>query len=1598
MNVYKKNYSFSVYEMLVRIFVNIKEESIIFNKLLFIFCIIENINYIIIIDIIFNKYRDFINFFSILYFINPLLYYEYINNKNANSNISLININNENIIFDKENYKYDQLSLIINKFFKINIYEQNYFHNNNVIKLLIIFFIFVFYLISSIKGKKQLIKYIRMICLICLYILLKPFLPVLMILFGRTMILQLSENIISIKFDIIFDIIFYVIFFIEIYIFYFIIIYSYGNNENIYFLKLNIFPFEFLINIFNSFILILRFNIKYSIIFQFLWIFFVFIKFYYRIKYFNYSISKNFNNYMYTILNVFIISYLITRIIMIFLIFYISNVNLAKYFEIILFTTLFILIFYFINKNLKIIHLEDIEKLKLKKSKLMIFSIFQIFEPLKEILNYTINSQKINDKMKENILNKVNYNFKNYLCTNKNDYLFINNNISEIEDIFNNKNTIQNEYRNSIKYNSRNSITSIHLKYMSFHEIINILLDYFNSLLKENNNVCNEYIREIIIYYELLLYYLLEERSFRFDYILMKFIYHYNFYVNNNIIGYSIFEFINNHFVNNDKIINSTSMELVIIYDKINYKYIKLIKCFKNLLINYSHNLNKLIKFTLKENKVIGIYLKKIISLKKKTKFLIDNKDNNELEKYKLCEAILFNSNFHRSVYFFDLQNINILVNKNNIFILKFEINKITIKKTPKTYIYLTDIKTSKLHGKHFLEIFPECIRSSLLYELEFRMMTHNTYHIITVLTTLKKLIILTELTFIRLPTYHDNLYISCKLDNNNHRNNCLLINESGVIYKFGYFFVEYFGLKVDEKPANLFFLLNIEENNNIEILKKNKIMTVIINYNKFVKNIENTLKRYQNQHFGLRYKENLLLLKKECINKKIHIKLELKNIFQNENKKYDNLYLLLFSLENLREEVEKDINKNTYIQLTLMDEKLEFSINQSVASAVSQISPKNEVWYITGNIEHKNLEKKLFIEKISFIYNIFLILLAIIIIFIVKKLSQGFENDFIFYFYFTNFNTNFLFCHVYLINKIILIDDNNDNTIYNSLEKEFLENNLKLNVTDFFNYKYKKITIFLNDYYVNQIKNNLEKKSELSKVIKENFSLYSITENYINSNYYTIFPLQIDYLYVLSNIKEDFYINLTVINYENFLMEFPKINSYEIRILYILINNYFPIFEKIESINQNIKIKQKNDFHNFSIIIIVLLITFLVLNLFSLVLLFLIIYVFDKKILFIIKSLSIIEDKKIYFLKKKLKYVKQLINNEKYSTEIVEKIKNEYKSITKKKKKNNDDKQMINENINQKNDAQMNDNKHFYFNQNNQILKNKEKITFNDNYDYSFPTENKIHTNLLQRYPFFIKYIVFILIIYIIYSIITLQYSIYDLNFIDDNIKIFFYTMELQTSLIDYYISNKYFILYNTTYINNINLNEINENIFNNFLNFMISITKEKNTYNELINQLNSGHLYDYFLNDQLNYTTQIIEICKFYNVFRLKLITIISAIIDNLKQNFSSFKKSSRNITEIQNHFQNIDFQFTFYLYLVYILDILSNILKDIFYDKIIELIKNNKFILIIIFILMVFIEISNYFQISYLILSKFSFMYENYLVIERFFIDKGENKNEK
>ena len=89
----------------IHIFINIKEHSLKFSLFKNICNIIEMINNVIVIDIIFNYKRDFINYLSILYFINPIFYIEilsiYLIKLKINKNPSLSMIKLENNIFIK---------------------------------------------------------------------------------------------------------------------------------------------------------------------------------------------------------------------------------------------------------------------------------------------------------------------------------------------------------------------------------------------------------------------------------------------------------------------------------------------------------------------------------------------------------------------------------------------------------------------------------------------------------------------------------------------------------------------------------------------------------------------------------------------------------------------------------------------------------------------------------------------------------------------------------------------------------------------------------------------------------------------------------------------------------------------------------------------------------------------------------------------------------------------------------------------------------------------------------------------------------------------------------------------------------------------------------------------------------------------------------------------------------------------------------------------------------------------------------------------------------------------------------------------------------
>ena len=66
-------------KIISRTYVSLKESSLNSNLLFFISYIFNLMNSILIIDIIFNYKRDFLNVYHFLYFICPVFYFEILN-------------------------------------------------------------------------------------------------------------------------------------------------------------------------------------------------------------------------------------------------------------------------------------------------------------------------------------------------------------------------------------------------------------------------------------------------------------------------------------------------------------------------------------------------------------------------------------------------------------------------------------------------------------------------------------------------------------------------------------------------------------------------------------------------------------------------------------------------------------------------------------------------------------------------------------------------------------------------------------------------------------------------------------------------------------------------------------------------------------------------------------------------------------------------------------------------------------------------------------------------------------------------------------------------------------------------------------------------------------------------------------------------------------------------------------------------------------------------------------------------------------------------------------------------------------------------------
>ena len=1228
MNIYKNENIVS--QFLIYIYINIKEQNINFNNFE-IFCnFIDFINNIIVMDIIFNHKRNYINMFSFLYFFNPILYFEIVNNYIIKD--KTIQTNNDTSVLynylNYSNYEHDQISLIINKYFKLNIYDQIYYVNYNLLKILIIIsFIFMMFILS-LKIKLSFFKIIQKILSHIIFILFKPCLTLLLLIFLRKIFIQLTTNHKPINISIIYDLLLLLILMIFIYYFYFLFIYAYNKNEKYYFFCSKIYFFEIYIHLCNSLIICIRLKIMYSITLQFLWFILNAFKIYQRYVIYKYNLYRTLSNYFYIFFDIFIIIYFFDRFFFFLLLNKFKRKTFYKISEIIIIIFFSHLLFIFLGK-IKVIY--NMSKLyttfKEKKIKFN-YGIYQIFEPL---YNYILlnNDKKLNEKnniiiefINKNILFNLKEIDKDFIVIKEKLYLL--NKFKQIGD------------EENIKELNDN-----------FFEFFSFLINFFYEKLKYLKDSNSFLIREILIFNRIILYWFFDKKGYKTEYLIKKFIYGKYFKNSNKLIMKSIFYFLNYKFVqiNCDKK-NFNVFEHLLYYFKINSKYLKINKAFNKIIKNYSRNLNSLYEISESQKNILSKNLKKIRELINSTKKL-DIKNNEELEKYKLIESILFTNDLSKISENFDFNMFDYFIEKNINFILLFKNNNFIIKKIPLNFYENTLIKSNLIKNQIFINLFPPILHYYIKQQIKKTIFQNEINKITTVVKTYNNCIVLVKLQIFLLPSFQDKLYLNCSLkfmENQNH--NSLIIDEEGYIKYFGEFFINYFGLNPKEndddtngfqKKSNIFHLLD-KPNFNMNDFTDITFKMFNLSFNKFFQLVKNNSKKYKEINKEFENNMNQLKNKYKKVNK-IKIKLVQKNNFKSKKKKY---YLLTLIMEDLIIK-DKFFNKihSKKFESTLNGDKIILKKKES-SNATSIIlfnSQENDF------IIQKNKQKKFFknyLEFLIFIYNFLLIIIVFIIYFVLKKKIKYFKKAFFRIFSYRQFNDAFLYSLFYLSQKIRINIDNISNSKYEVYSEKLFDLNITLNITELYSFHCQDESIFFIESYNTNFKNNLklmQSIKEINEKLLEEFQIKDINGNNLTKTYLTFFDeYMVNYYFLCFN--EEFYVDLPIINEKN-INKIKNLSDKQ-KLLYISVFNYFNLFPYIKELNKISENHYYDSFNYLNKFTLWMIILFVFLNFISIIFSYISIKIIDVKMYKILKEISLISKEKIIFLKQKLKFNKK--------------------------------------------------------------------------------------------------------------------------------------------------------------------------------------------------------------------------------------------------------------------------------------------------------------------------------------------------------------------
>ena len=1547
-------------KIISRTYVSLKESSLNSNLLFFISYIFNLMNSILIIDIIFNYKRDFLNVYHFLYFICPVFYFEILNCEIQNSkNATIVN---------STRYKYDQIYKLGVKTFKITPYEQKNFYDYNYYGLFYLIGICLFFLVHYIKNNNCFYKFLKKLGLYVIYLTYDTFFFVFLLIYNRTVFLQFSDDYNEIDYKFIFDVIIFILFNISVFIYYSIYIYAFEQNEIYYFVQSNIFLSQFALGEIGCLLIILRFNNQFSILFELIWSLIYIYNFYKRAKYYKNEIHKYTSKKIFFFGKIFLFSIFIVRLISVCIINFLSNEKVFRILESILIIILVFVLFFFLTKNTEHVNLAKL-KSNIKEGNYDFFEeAIQLFNPLIHFFSSKINTNRVLEKNKENFFLGYKEDLKNYFCLSKEDYDVLSGGNDSLISIF----ASIDLRSNSINVSST-STTNVERK--DYNIILTILISLYTNfyrIAKNRNDIFGIIAMEVLIYNKVLLYFISDDKTFRATYYLKKFIYS-DKYDNSHFLIHSIFKYLINHFKKVEKKNDENSLEYLIYFNRLNIEYLKIIKSFKKIIKGFSKSKKEIIRIIDTQSSLIGESLDEIISLYEKSSDSVKIKEQPENEKFKLIEDIMFNANIDKSFEFFDLNSLDSIVDKNNYFLILFQKGCFTVKKAPLVYSQVTGFKTTKLIDNPSINIFPYIMRKSESKHIKSILLNKKTVKEETVLETSEHYLVTVKLNYSLLPSYNGKLYIVCLLETIHFPDdsNYILMQTNGVCIQYGMFFKNYLGFINQIKRLNILSIFGIKDFNP----KKAYNQTFNVNINQLLLNVKTHL--VKDSGWGNSEISSCLKKIKDNFKNSKNMKVEfvLKRIYKIKN---GEIYLMQIIFNELKLSIieQKKIEIETivagYINTPLNGTSMNAS--HSGSSVLSYKIIKESNWNISNKKkENMNLARTA-IDRISFVYNLFLIILAIIICVLIKIFSNKFYNEYIKMINLREMNFGYFSNLFFIINMVKLPNSTN---YYDKLNREYESKIEGYNISlgDFYQSLLQEKAISLSEKNKLFKKNftNMKKSSKLYKAIFENeFEILLHDGNFQKVSYGDSFDLPKNYFYILSQV-EGFYLDVPFVNYENITSSIHNFNENQ-QFLLCSIYNFFNFILKFNEVLYVCKNNFKNAFIKYKSLMYVFFLGFLIFNIFSIILLYLSIEITNRKISEIIEKITKLTKKGKNYLEEKLKYSKLIILNEIKCSNALEKLK-EINPNNKVKQPSVQNQIMISP-VREDELSQIN-----------------EEDDKDDIYLVKFSFNKKKKKYIFKSYCETIKTLFFLGMIYIIFLSIGFPIIIMYFNKINIKRKVTESVQDLQEIILVYYLDLRISICVNNTELQEqIKLFKDTMNyLFDNYTEMRRLLTKENIT--NTLNYMNSINADGYegceILLNKDKFYYSVIKICSIEPLLQTKVETMISGFVNQLRNEFLSFTQTTRMRYFIIYYFHSIIFQFNNMLLIIY----LNNYLQDLEYNFILpELQKNINGLtdfLVIIFVIMVITEIMYYIGSNIFVLRKISSSLNDYKIIEKFFI---------